>query len=56
MGVKPLLVPLQVVVGLCRGQSFELRPQRVRRKFEAVGEIKFSPVKAHNLLLLGPGL
>jgi hypothetical protein len=33
LGVKQWSVPLQVVVGLCRGQSFE-----------AVGEIKFSPV------------
>ncbi len=33
LGIKPWSVPLQVVVGLCRGQIFE-----------AVGEIKFSPV------------
>ncbi len=32
LGDKPWSAPLQVVVGLCRGQIFE-----------AVGEIKFSP-------------
>ncbi len=41
LDVKPWSVPLQVVVALRRGQIFE-----------AEGEIKFSPVYAHDLLLL----